>query len=82
MGIRPDGRAPARRGVEIQNLKGDTLGAITSGGFGPTVERPIAMGYVAASHATAGEKVMLIIRGRGQPATLTDLPFVPQNYKR
>jgi aminomethyltransferase len=82
VGIRPEGRAPARQGVEIQCLEGNTIGTITSGGFGPTVGAPVAMGYVAKGHGEAGEKVNLIIRGKAQPAEITALPFVTQNYKR
>ncbi|KIC17113.1 glycine cleavage system aminomethyltransferase GcvT [Leisingera sp. ANG-DT] len=82
VGIKPEGRAPARQGVEIQSESGDTLGAITSGSFGPTVGGPVAMGYVAADHSAAGTKVNLIIRGKAQPAEIVALPFVTQNYKR
>ncbi|NDW47210.1 glycine cleavage system aminomethyltransferase GcvT [Ruegeria sp. PrR005] len=82
VGIKPEGRAPARQHVEIQNLDGDTIGEITSGGFGPTVGAPVAMGYVASAHAAPGGKVNLIIRGKVQPAEIVALPFVAQNYKR
>jgi len=82
VGIKPEGRAPARQGVEIQSEGGDTLGAITSGSFGPTVGGPVAMGYVAADQSAAGTKVNLIIRGKAQPAEIVALPFVTQNYKR
>ncbi|UWQ32027.1 glycine cleavage system aminomethyltransferase GcvT [Leisingera sp. M527] len=82
VGIKPEGRAPARQGVEVQSEGGDTLGAITSGSFGPTVGGPVAMGYVAADHSAAGTKVNLIIRGKAQPAEIVALPFVTQNYKR
>lgn len=82
VGIRPEGRAPARQGVEVQCADGNTIGAITSGGFGPTVGAPVAMGYVSAGHGTPGEKVNLIIRGKAQPAEIVALPFVQQNYKR
>lgn len=81
VGIQPQGRAPARQGVEIQ--VGDTaIGTITSGGFGPTIGGPVAMGYVSAEHAAPGTQVDLMIRGKAQPATITALPFVQQNYKR
>ncbi|MCV2889124.1 glycine cleavage system aminomethyltransferase GcvT [Ruegeria aquimaris] len=82
VGIKPEGRAPARQHVEIQSLDGETIGEITSGGFGPTVGAPVAMGYVASAHAAPGDKVNLIIRGKAQPAEIVALPFVAQNYKR
>ncbi|MEX0305719.1 MAG: glycine cleavage T C-terminal barrel domain-containing protein, partial [Leisingera sp.] len=82
VGIKPEGRAPARQGVEIQCAEGNTIGAITSGSFGPTVGGPVAMGYVSAGHGEPGEKVNLIIRGKAQPAEIVALPFVTQNYKR
>ncbi|WP_166418587.1 glycine cleavage system aminomethyltransferase GcvT [Cochlodiniinecator piscidefendens] len=82
VGIKPSGRAPARSGVEIQCSNGNTIGAITSGGFGPTVGGPVAMGYVSAGHGEPGEQINLIIRGKAQPAEIVSLPFVQQNYKR
>ena len=82
VGIKPTGRAPARQGVEIQCAEGNTIGEITSGGFGPTVGGPVAMGYVSAGHGAVGEQVNLVIRGKTQPAEIVSLPFVQQNYKR
>ncbi|CUH41247.1 Aminomethyltransferase [Ruegeria atlantica] len=82
VGIKPDGRAPARQGVEIQCAEGNTIGQITSGVFGPTVGGPVAMGYVSKGHGEPGETVNLIIRGKPQPAQIVALPFVKQNYKR
>ncbi|RBW58367.1 glycine cleavage system aminomethyltransferase GcvT, partial [Ruegeria sp. A3M17] len=82
VGIKPDGRAPARQGVEIQCSNGNTIGQITSGVFGPTVGGPVAMGYVSKGHGEPGEAVNLIIRGKPQPAQIVALPFVKQNYKR
>jgi len=82
VGIMPQGRAPARAGVEIHDLHGNAIGEITSGGFGPTVQGPVAMGYVKADHSAPGQELHLIIRGKPQPATVCALPFVPQNYKR
>ena len=81
VGIQPLGRAPAREGVEIQ-IDGARVGTITSGGFGPSVEKPVAMGYVAATHTEPGTKVDLIIRGKAHPAEVAALPFVQPNYKR
>ncbi len=82
VGLKPAGRAPARAGVEIQSAQGAKIGEVTSGGFGPTIGGPVAMGYVSAAQAAPGTDITLIIRGKPQPATVVALPFVPQNYKR
>ena len=82
VGIKPEGRAPAREGAEIQSAGGDKIGTITSGGFGPTVNGPIAMGYVAAGHAKPGTPVQLIVRGKPLPAVVSTLPFAPHRYAR
>ncbi len=82
VGIKPDGRAPARDGTEIFNTDGNKIGVITSGGFGPTVNGPIAMGYVDTSSAAADTKIQLLVRGNLMPATLVKLPFIPNNFKR
>lgn len=82
VGIKPEGRAPARDGTEIQDIAGRKIGAITSGGFGPTVGGPIAMGYVEAASAEAGTPVQLIVRGQALPAHIVKLPFIQKNFKR
>ncbi len=82
VGIKPEGRSPARHGVEVQSLDGTAIGIVTSGGFGPTVGAPVAMGYVKTGHDKPDEKVNLLIRGKAHPATIVALPFVKQNYKR
>jgi aminomethyltransferase len=82
VGLRPDGRAPAREGVEILALLGDRLGAVTSGGFGPSVNGPVAMGYVAADYAEPGTPVNLMVRGKALPASVVPMPFVPHRYAR
>ncbi len=82
VGIRPLGRAPAREGTEIQNVNGETVGVITSGGFGPTVNGPVAQGYVDTSYAKAGTTLKLIVRGKALEAEVATLPFVPAKYKR
>lgn len=81
VGIRPLERAPAREGTEIQ-INGETVGIVTSGGFGPSVDGPIAMGYIAPAHAIPGTKIDLIVRGKARPAEIAALPFVPLKYKR
>ena len=82
VGIVPEGRAPAREGTEIQNMAGETIGTVTSGGFGPSFGGPIAMGYVAASAADTDTQVHLIVRGKPMPARIAAMPFVPQNYRK
>lgn len=83
VGLKPDGKAPAREGTEIRDAAGETvLGAVTSGGFGPSAGGPVAMGYVAAPHAAPGGRVTLMVRGKPLPAEIVRLPFVPHNYHR
>ena len=68
VGIKPDGRAPAREGTEIRSAEGAPIGKVTSGGFGPSVNGPISMGYVAKEFAAPGTKVQLIVRDKPMPA--------------
>lgn len=82
VGIRPDGRAPAREGAPITDAEGQEIGRVTSGGFGPTAGGPIAMGYVTPASAAPGTKVNLIVRGAPLAATIVPLPFVPNRFKR
>jgi aminomethyltransferase len=80
VGIRPLGRAPARAHTEIQDGNGRRIGEITSGGFGPSVNGPIAMGYVETAFAKVGTPLTLIVRGQAQPAQVESLPFAPHHY--
>ncbi|MEE9273293.1 MAG: glycine cleavage system aminomethyltransferase GcvT [Robiginitomaculum sp.] len=82
VGIQPEGRAPAREGTIIQNMKGQDIGVITSGGFGPSHGGPIAMGYVNRKYAKAGTELQIIIRGKAKPAKTVKLPFVPNSFYR
>ncbi len=82
VGLRPDGRAPMREGTELFAPDGTPVGRVTSGGFGPSVEAPIAMGYVAAAFAAPGTALMGEVRGKRLPVTVTDLPFRPSTYQR
>lgn len=82
VGILPDGRAPAREGAVITTPEGEEIGTVTSGGFGPTVGKPVAMGYVAAAHAAPGTSIALIVRGRPLAARVAAMPFAPHRYKR
>ncbi len=82
VGIRPDGKAPARDNTEIADKSGRVIGRITSGGFGPSLNAPLAMGYVEAAFAADGTEIDLLVRGRALPARVVPMPFVPHGYKR
>ncbi len=80
VGIRPDGRAPARAGTEILDADGKPAGTITSGGFGASFGGPVAMGYVRPDLAAPGTALGLQIRKTLAPATVATLPFVAHRY--
>ncbi|HEX4636549.1 MAG TPA: glycine cleavage system aminomethyltransferase GcvT [Rhizomicrobium sp.] len=82
IGIRPDGRAPAREGTEIADKTGRIIGKVTSGGFGPSLNGPLAMGYVEYAFAVNGTQVDLMVRGKAMPAVISPMPFVPHRYRR
>ena len=77
-----EGKVPARQGSEIVTLDGQTIGRVTSGGFAPSLGRPVAMGYVDAAHAAPGTQVCLIVRGKPLAAKIVPMPFVPHRYFR
>lgn len=81
VGLRLDGRQPAREGADI--FAGDAcVGMVTSGGFGPSVGAPIAMGYVVAAHAADGTPLEIAVRGKRLNATVVPMPFHAKNYVR
>jgi len=82
IGIRPDGRAPAREGTAIIDAAGSRIGTVTSGGFGPSLGAPIAMGYVDSAHNAEGSALSLIVRDVPRSAHVARLPFVPTRYYR
>jgi aminomethyltransferase len=82
VGIRPEGRAPVRAHAEIQDRSGRRIGEITSGGFGPTVNGPVAMGYVESALAAPGTDLQVILRDKALPAKVAPLPFIPHRYHR
>jgi aminomethyltransferase len=82
VGIRPDGRAPARAGTEITDPDGNVVGMITSGGFGPTAGGPVAMGYVPIEMAVPDTEIGLSVRGKILPAKIAKMPIVPHNYHK
>ena len=81
VGLEMGGRIPAREGAEIL-FESTAIGKVTSGGFGPSVGRPIAMGYVDARFATPGTAVIMPVRGKELPARIVPMPFVPHRYYR
>ena len=82
VGLSPLTRAPMREGTLLFDPDGTPIGEVTSGGFGPSVQAPIAMGYVAASHATPATTMEGEVRGKRMAVTVTPLPFHPTTYKR
>ena len=82
VGLRPETRAPMREGTQLFLPDGTPVGEVTSGGFGPSVEAPVAMGYVAAKHAVIGTTLDGEVRGKKMPLTICKLPFHPTTYKR
>ncbi len=81
VGILPEGRAPAREGTQVQDTDGNTIGEITSGGFGPSVGGPVAMGYVQIAFSEPGTAVNLIVRGKALAAKVVKMPFTDKSYK-
>ena len=82
VGFLIDGRAPVREGAEIKNSDGEVVGSVTSGSYGPTLEKPVAMGYVQKEFSKLNTKLVAIVRGREIPVTVSKMPFVPQRYHR
>ncbi|WOI55788.1 glycine cleavage system aminomethyltransferase GcvT [Palleronia sp. LCG004] len=84
VGLLPEGRAPMRQGTELFAAEDDEtpIGTVTSGAFGPSIERPLAMGYVSIDHSAIGSKIWGAVRGRRLPVTVVEMPFRPATYKR
>jgi aminomethyltransferase len=84
VGLKPEGRAPVREGAKLfaDDTSPDAIGVVTSGGFGPNVNGPVAMGYVPATHPADGTRLFAEVRGQRLAVRVKDLPFVPHKYKR
>jgi len=82
VGIRVEGRAPARAGAVIRAANGERIGRITSGTFSPSLNAPIALGYVRSDHAAEGTILDLIVRDKAIPGIVAPLPFIPHRYVR
>ena len=82
VGIKPEGKIIAREGVKIFSEDGKQIGSITSGTFGPSVNGPIAMGYVKLNFTKPGTKVFLEVRGKKHEAKISEFPFYKKSYAR
>ena len=82
VGLLPQERTPVREGAEIVDQDGKVIGKVCSGGFGPTLGAPLAMGYVDSSQAALDSEVWAIVRGKRVPLKVSKMPFVPQRYYR
>lgn len=84
VGLRPEGRAPMREGTALfaSEDAADPIGIITSGGFGPSLNAPMAMGYVPAALATTGTRLWAEVRGKRLPALVAPMPFHPTTYRK
>lgn len=82
VGLLPEDRAPAREGTVITTPEGHPVGVVTSGGFGPSLNGPLAMGYVEPAHSAIGTELALQVRGKALPARVSAMPFVPNRYFR
>ena len=80
VGLLPDGKAPVRAHASITNRDGAPIGEVTSGGYGPSMGHPVAMGYVETDHAGAEQPVTFMVRGKPLPGRIRDLPFVAHRY--
>ena len=81
VGLLPEGKAPVREGAELVS-GGKVIGTVTSGGFGPTIGQPVAMGYVETQYAAPDTSLEAIVRDKPRPARVAKLPFVQQRYYR
>ncbi len=82
VGLKAVGRQPVRGGVALTYENGTTAGHVTSGGFGPSAESPVAMGYVRADLAAIGTRVLADLRGKPTPLIVSHLPFIPHSYRK
>ena len=84
VGLRPEGRAPIRGGAKLfaDASSPAAIGLVTSGVFGPSVNAPVAMGYVATEYATTGRQLYADLRGKRVEVRVSEMPFVPSRYKR
>jgi aminomethyltransferase len=82
VGLLVKDRMPVREGAELVDAEGRVIGKVTSGGFGPTLNRPVAMGYLETAHTKLGSALHAIVRGKPVAVEVAKTPFTPQRYFR
>jgi aminomethyltransferase len=82
VGLLGEGRAPIREGAELFDAEGNKIGVVTSGTYGPTIEAPVAMGYVETAFSKLDTQVFAEVRGKKLPMTVSRMPFIEQRYFR
>ena len=82
VGLLPEGKAPVREGVELVAANGEVIGVVTSGGFGPSLATPLAMGYLDHAYCGIDSQVFALVRGKQLPCRVCKMPFVEQTYRR
>ena len=82
VGLKPDSRQPIRLGTALFDDAGEPAGRVTSGGFGPSVQHPVAMGYVSSALAQPGTRLFAEVRGARIPVDVHALPFTPHRYRK
>jgi aminomethyltransferase len=75
-------RIPVRDHTVLQDGHGNAIGEVTSGLLGPTIDKPVAMGYVDAAFSALGTRIVAIVRGKPVPMEVSAMPFVPTRYFR
>ena len=81
-GIQTQGRVPVREGAELRNADGEPCGRVSSGGYGPSIKGPVAMGYVERRYAETDTELHAIVRGKAHAVRVRALPFTPHRYYR
>jgi aminomethyltransferase len=84
VGLCPEGRAPVRAGTPLFAVEAsdEVIGGVTSGGYGPSVEAPVSMGYVTVVLSSSETQIFAEVRGKRLPVTVSTLPFIDTHYKR
>lgn len=82
VGLLPEGKAPVREGVQLVTAQADVIGVVTSGGFGPSLGAPLAMGYVDSAYTSSDTQVFALVRGKQLPCRVCKMPFIEQTYRR